>query len=71
MVMSRDALKATDQARGPGEIRAIVPCELVHEPMINRSVVTSRLLIRAPNCGVTANNEGSQKDHSEEKRVFT
>ena len=62
MVISRDALKATDQARGAEAIRGFVPCELdraeveiVREPMMNRSVVTSRLLTRAPNCGITAN----------------
>ena len=63
MVISRDALKATDHARGAGAIRGFVPCELdraegveaVWEPMINRSVVTIRLLRRAPYCGITAN----------------
>ena len=61
MVISRDALKATDQARGPGAIRGFIPCELdhvegletVHEPMVNRSVVMIRLLMSAPNCGST------------------
>jgi hypothetical protein len=63
MVISRDALKATDHTRGAGAIRGFAPCELdraegfetVREPMMNRSVVTIRLLIRAPNCGATAN----------------
>jgi hypothetical protein len=61
MVISRDALRATDHARGAGEIRGFAPCELdrgegaVPEPMMNRSVVAIRLLIRAPYCGITAN----------------
>jgi hypothetical protein len=63
MVISRDALKATDHARGAAAIRGFVPCELdraegfeaVREPMINRSVVTIKLLMRALNCGITAN----------------
>jgi hypothetical protein len=61
MVISRDALKATDHARGAGAIRGFARCELdreegaVREPMMNRSVVTIRLLIRAPYCGITTN----------------
>ena len=63
MVISRDALRATDHTRGTGEIRDSVPCELdcaeraeaVREPMMNWSVVTIRLFRRAPNCGATAN----------------
>jgi len=61
MVIFRDALKATDHARGTGAIRGFAPCELdcgeeaVPEPMMNRSVVTIRLLIRASYCGITAN----------------
>ena len=62
--MSRDDLRATDHASGAGAIRGFVPCELdreegfeaVREPMINRSVVTIRLLMRAPYCGATAIN---------------
>ena len=60
MVISGEALKATDHVRGPGAIRGFAPCELdredaVREPMINRSVVTARLLMRALNCGFAAN----------------
>jgi hypothetical protein len=61
MVISRDALKATDHARGAGAIRGLAPSDLdcdegaVPEPMMNRSVVKIRLLIREPYCGITAN----------------
>ena len=61
IVISRDALKATDHARGAGAIRGFAPCELdreegaAREPMMSRSVVTIRLLIRALYCGITAN----------------
>jgi hypothetical protein len=61
MVISRDALKATDHARGAGAICGFALCELdrdeeaVPEPMMNRSVVTIRLLIRALYCGITEN----------------
>jgi hypothetical protein len=61
MVISRDARKAMDHARGARAILGFVPCELdseegvVWEPMMNRSVVTIRLLMRAPYCGITAN----------------
>jgi hypothetical protein len=62
MVISRDALKATDHTRGPGEIRGFAPCELdraevetVREPMMNRSVVMVKLLMRAPYCCATTN----------------
>ena len=65
MVISRDALKATDHTRGPGEIRGFAPCELdraevetVREPIMNRSVVMIRLLISPLNCGATANKQG-------------
>jgi hypothetical protein len=50
-----------DHVRGAGAIRDFAPCELdreegaVREPMINRSVVTVRLLMRALYCGITAN----------------
>ena len=60
MVISRDALKALGHARGAEAIRDLDPRELdrgegvVPEPMMNRSVVTIRLLIRAPYCGITA-----------------
>ena len=77
MVMSRDALKATDHTRGTGEIRGSVPGELdsaefetVCESMMNLSVVTIKLLMSPPNCGITANKRSS-KGHSEEKRVIT
>jgi hypothetical protein len=61
MVIFRDALKATDHTRGAGSIRDFIPCELGREegveagrePMINPSVVTIRLLMRAPNRGMT------------------
>ncbi len=59
MVISREARKATDHARGIGAIRGFAPCELdreegaVREPMMNRSVVTIKLFIRAPYCGTT------------------
>ena len=64
MVISRDALRATDHARGIGEFRDFLPRELdcaeraeaVREPMMNWSVVTIRLFKRAPNCGTTENN---------------
>ena len=68
MVISRDALKATDHARGAGAVRGFAPCELdrdeeaVREPMINRSVVAIRLLIRALNCGITANKRWHPRD---------
>ena len=61
MVISRDALKATDHARGTGAVRDLTPCELdrdegaVREPIMRRSVVTIRLLIRALYCGITEN----------------
>jgi len=60
MVISRDDLKATDHARGIGAIRGFSSRELdreegtVRRPMMNRSVVTTRLLMRAPYCGITA-----------------
>ena len=63
MVISGDALKATDHARGAGAIRGFAPCELdrdegaVREPMMNRSVVTIILLISEPYCGITATND--------------
>jgi hypothetical protein len=65
MVISRDALKATDHARGTGDILAsgFAPFELhgdegaAPEPVMNRSVVTIRLLIRAPYCDMTANDD--------------
>ena len=63
MVISRDALKATDHARGAGAIRGFAPCELdrdegaVRESMMNRSVVTTRLLIREPYFGITENKQ--------------
>ena len=78
MVISRDALKATDHTRGAGAIRGLAPCELdlaevetVREPMMNRSVVMIRLLTSPPNCGATANKKKLSKSHSEEKRVIT
>ena len=61
MVMSSEALKATDHVRGAGAIRDFAPCELDREEgavramIINRSVVTDRLLMRAPYRGITAN----------------
>ena len=61
MVISRDALKATDQARGTGAIRGFALWELdwderaVRESVINRSLVTIRLLTRPPYSGITAN----------------
>ena len=68
MVISRDALRATDHTRGPGEIRGFAPCELdraevetVREPMMNRSVVMIRLLTRAPYCCATTNRRRSQR----------
>ena len=76
--MSRDDLRATDHASGAGAIRGFVPCELdreegfeaVREPMINRSVVTIRLLMRAPYCGATAINVYAKRSF-EEKKVIT
>jgi hypothetical protein len=77
MEISRDALKATDHARGPGAIRGCIPCdaervEKVREPRMNWSVVVIRLLIRAPNCGSTGNKCSCQRaegdSESEEKR---
>jgi hypothetical protein len=63
IVISRDDLRATDHASGAGAIRGFVPCELdreerfvVRELMINWSVVTIKLLMRAPYCGATAIN---------------
>ena len=63
MVISRDALKATDHARGVGAIRGFAICELelldrgegAIRDMMDRSVVIIRLLIRAPYCGITSN----------------
>jgi hypothetical protein len=61
MVICGDALKATDHARGAGAIHGFAPCELDHDEgvvlklMMNHSVVTIRLLIRAPYCGITEN----------------
>jgi hypothetical protein len=68
MVISRDALKATDHARGAGEIRGFAPFAphgdegALPEPMMNRSVVIIRLLMRAPYCGITTrtNNDVQQ-----------
>ena len=62
MVISRDTLKATDHTRGTGAVREFVPCELdpaegfeaVRKPIMDRSVITTRLLTRAPNCDFTA-----------------
>jgi hypothetical protein len=62
MVISRDALIATDHARGMGAVREFVPCELdpaegfeaVRKPIMDRSVVTTKLLTRAPNWDFTA-----------------
>ena len=76
MVMSRDVLKATDHARGAGAIRDFAPCELdrdegaAREPMMKRSVVTIRLLMRALYCGITANNEQMMrsKGHSKDSK---
>jgi hypothetical protein len=61
MVISRDALKATDHTRGAGAIRDFAPCEFdreegaVREPVMSRSVDTIKLLIRALYCGITVN----------------
>jgi hypothetical protein len=77
MVISRDALKATDHARGAGAIRGFAPCELdrdegaAREPMMNRSVVTIRLFIRAPYCGITTNKQRRPRDLSERVKVIT
>ena len=63
ILISRDALKATDHARGAGAIRAFIRRELdgvegvgaVLWPTMNWSVVTIKLLRREPNFGITAN----------------
>ena len=61
MLISRDTLKATDHAREVGAARDLAPCELdrdeaaAREPIMSRSVVTIKLLMRAPYCGITAN----------------
>lgn len=69
MLISRDALKATDHARGAGATRAFNPCELdcverveaACDAMINRSVVMIRLLMRALYCGSTVHIQKRQK----------
>ena len=77
MVMSWDALKATDHAREAGAIRGFTPWELdrnegaVPEPMINRSLVTIRLLMREPYCGITANIWWRPRDILESVKVIT
>jgi hypothetical protein len=45
-----------------GAVREFVPCELdpaegFEAAIMDRSVTTTRLLTRAPNCGFTAANE--------------
>ena len=75
MVISRDARKAMDHARGARATLGFVLCELDNEEgetweaKINRSVVTVRLLIRAPYCGITANGTMMMsKGHAKESR---
>lgn len=61
MEMSRFTLNAADHTRGTGAIRDFVPCALDRaewaaagrEPVMNLSVVTTRLSIRSLNCGFT------------------
>src|SRR5260221_12623454 len=63
MKMSRCTLDAADHTRGTGAIRGFVPCtlnraewgEAVRGPVINLSVVTTRLSMRSMNCDSTTN----------------
>jgi len=79
MVINRGALKATDHERGAGAIRGFVPCELnrgdsegaVREPMMNQSVVTISVLIRAPYCVITANKLWRPRHIPEKVKVIT
>ena len=64
MKMSRCTLNAADHMRGTGVIRGFAACALdragaeavrVREPVMNLSVVTTRLSIRSLNCDFTEN----------------
>jgi len=61
MKMSRFTLNAADHTKGMGSIRDFVPCTFdcaewvaaEREPVMNLSVVTTRLSIRSLNYGLT------------------
>ena len=66
--------------RGTGVIRGFAPCALdragaeavrVREPVMNLSVVTTRLSIRSLNCGFTMNKSDRQTLLSTEKTKTT
>jgi len=70
MKMSRWTLDAADHKRGTGAIRGFVPCtlnraewgEAGREPVINMSVVATRLSMRSMNCDSTTNKSSRQRD---------
>ena len=67
--MSCFTLNAADHTRGTGAIRGFDPCALdrpegpegIREPVINRSVVTTRFSMRSLNCDLTASEWSRQR----------